>query len=159
MADPSSGDERILRPGAVLDSRNAIRVTTELNRQDVSKGGAWNVGTSLWQRFDQPWNGPHGQRGDARLVGSIGVMYDSPSRHQITLYRVTITPDGTELGWSVDRLCDDALSWIGLTLANCPRATIAQAPRADPFARARPRTSPPTPFPVPTPSSTGLGCP
>jgi hypothetical protein len=133
-----SGDESILRPGAVLDGRSAARVTVELERQDVSRGGAWNVNTSLWQRFDQPWNGEHGQRGTAKLVGSIGVMYDAPSRHQITLYRVTITPDGAELGWNVDRLCDDALAWIGLTLANCPRADIGRAPHADPFARPRP---------------------
>ncbi len=133
-----SGDESILRPGAVLDGRGAARVTAELNRQDVSLGGVWNVSTSLWQRFDQPWNGEHGQRGTARLVGSIGVMYDAPARHQITLYRVTITPDGAELSWNVDKLCDDALSWIGLTLASCPRADVGRAPRADPFARPRP---------------------
>ena len=137
--DPSAVEEdRILRPGAVLDNRNAARVTAELTRLDVSRGGPWNVGTSLWQRFDQPWNGAHGQRGSARLVGSIGVMYDAPARHQITLYRVTLTPEGKELGWTVDRLCDDALSWIGLTLANCPRAQLGGAPKADPFARPRP---------------------
>ena len=138
MGVPGNEGERVLRPGAVLDNRNAARVTAELNRLDVSRGGTWNVGTSLWQRFDQPWNGPHGQRGEARLMGSIGVMYDAPSRHQITLYRVTITADGTELGWSVNRLCDDALSWIGLTLASCPRADLGGAPRPDPFARPRP---------------------
>jgi hypothetical protein len=131
-------EDKILRPGAVLDNRNAARVTTELNRLDVSRGGTWNVGTSLWQRFDQPWNGIHGQRGTARLVGSIGVMYDSPARHQITLYRVTITHDGMQLGWTVDRLCDDALSWIGMTLASCPRADLGGAPKADPFSRTRP---------------------
>jgi hypothetical protein len=33
----------------------------------------------------------------------------------------------------VDRLCDDALSWIGLTLATCPRADLTAPPAPDPF--------------------------
>ena len=91
----------------------------------------------LWQRYDQVWNGPGGTRGDAKLVGSIGVIYDSPNRSQITIYRVIVTGAGELDGWTVERLCNDALSWVGLDLASCPRAELAGAPRADPF-RLRP---------------------
>ena len=62
-------------------------------------------------------------------------MYDSPARNQITLYRVTLTAAGSAAGWTVDRLCDDALSWVGLSLASCPRAELRSAPPGDPFRR------------------------
>lgn len=107
----------------------------ELERLDVSRGGLWSATASLWQRYDGPWNGAGGQRGDSVLMGSIGVMYDSPSRQQITLYRVTLTEKGSSEGWSVERICDDALSWVGLTLADCVRAELHTAPAADPFHR------------------------
>lgn len=135
MTLAAAGATEVLRPAAVLDHRSAARVLAELERQDVSHGGVWSASASLWQRYDQPWNGPVGQRGDAVLVGSIGVMYDSPSRQQITLYRVMLTPPGAEAGWTVERICDDALSWVGLTLASCTRAELRSAPAADPFRR------------------------
>ncbi len=125
----------MLRPAAVLDHRAAARLLAELERMDVSLGGLWAASASLWQRYDQPWNGPGGARGTSLLVGSIGVMYDAPARQQITLYRVTLTEAGQALGFTVDRICDDALSWVGMTLAQCPRAELATAPAADPFRR------------------------
>jgi hypothetical protein len=128
-------ETRVLRPAAVLDHRAAARLLAELERMDVSLGGLWAASASLWQRYDQPWNGPGGGRGTSDLVGSIGVMYDAPARQQITLYRVTLTEAGQALGFTVDRICDDALSWVGLTLARCPRAELATAPAADPFRR------------------------
>ena len=75
----TAGTTEVLRPAAVLDHRVAARVLAELERLDVSRGGVWSASASLWQRYDRPWNGPGGQRGDAMLVGSIGVMYDSPN--------------------------------------------------------------------------------
>jgi hypothetical protein len=131
----AGGTTEVIRPAAVLDHRAASRVLAELERLDVSRGGVWSASASLWQRYDRPWNGPGGQRGDAVLVGSVGVMYDSPSRQQITLFRVTLTPVGSAAGWTVERICDDALSWVGLTLASCPRAELRTAPAADPFRR------------------------
>jgi hypothetical protein len=125
----------VLRPAAVLEYRSAIRVLGELERLDVSRGGVWNATSSLWQRFDQPWNGPGGSRGDAELLGSIGVMYDAPSRHQITVYRVTLTAAGAHHGWTIDAICDDALAWGGLTLRSCPRAELRVPPGVDPFTR------------------------
>ncbi len=135
MSSQTAVETRVLRPAAVLDHRVAARLLGELERLDVALGGVWAASASLWQRYDQPWNGPGGSRGTSQLIGSIGVMYDAPARQQITMYRVTLTEAGLALGYSVEAICDDALSWVGLTLANCPRAELATAPAADPFRR------------------------
>jgi len=129
----TSDDVRIIRPAAVLDERTAAAVVSELDRLDVSVGGVWNATSSLWQRYDVPWDGPGGTRGNSRLLGSIAVMYDAPNRHQITIYKVTATEFGRGHGWTVESLCDDALTWVGLTLATCPRAELGQPPSRDPF--------------------------
>jgi hypothetical protein len=129
--------DRVIRPAAVLDPRTAALVLSMLTQQDVGAGGLWNASSTLWQRYDQPWNGPGGTRGDSHLVGSIAVMYDAPHRHEITIYRVTVTEAGQAFGWSVESLCDDALTWAGLTLESCPRAELATPPLRDPFHVAR----------------------
>ncbi len=126
-------DVRIIRPAAILDERAAAEVLQQLRRLDVSAGGVWNATSSLWQRYDSPWNGPGGTRGDAQLIGAIAVMYDSPHRHEITIYKVTVTERGLDLDWTVESMCDDALMWAGLTIATCPRAELAPPPKADPF--------------------------
>jgi hypothetical protein len=133
MTTVAREDVRIIRPGAVLDERAAAGILRELRRLDVSAGGTWNATSSLWQRYDGPWDGPGGSRGTSGLVGSIAVMYDSPHRHQITMYKVTVTERGLDGGWSVDSLCDDALTWVGLTLTTCPRAHLTAPPARDPF--------------------------
>ena len=133
MATAMRDDVRIIRPAAVLDERAAGRVLGELKRLDVSDSGVWNATSSLWQRYDVPWDGPAGTRGNARLLGSIAVMYDAPNRHQITIYKVTITPYGLDSGWVVENLTDDALTWAGLTLSTCPRAELSDPPLRDPF--------------------------
>ena len=133
----------------MLDQRTASRVLSELERLDVARGGIWNATSSLWQRYDQPWDGLGGARGGAQLIGSIAVMYDAPNRHQITIYKVTVTRAGRENGWTVDSICDDALTWVGLTLARCPRTELASPPISDPF---KPREGAPTAW-VPQPTS------
>jgi hypothetical protein len=124
---------RIIRPAAVLREQEASRVQAALEALDVSKGGVWNIVPGLWQRYDKPWDGMSGITGSSQLVGTIGVIYGSPSRFEITIYRVTVTAAGTEAGWTVDSLCDDALGYAYLTLAECPRADLKQPPTADPF--------------------------
>jgi len=128
--------ERILRPAAVLNTQSAALIVKALERCDVSRDGVWNASTSLWQRYDKPWDGFAGGRGTAELVGSIAVVYDSPVRHEITIYKVTLSEAGRAAGWGVERLCDDALAWVGLTLASCARARMLPPPPQDPF-RAR----------------------
>ena len=62
-------------------------------------------------------------------------MYDSPHRHEITIYKVTVTANGLDQGWTVESLCDDALIWAGLTIATCPRAELTSPPRRRPVPR------------------------
>src|SRR4051794_21419202 len=91
-------DTRIIRPAAVLGTRAAAEVVRHLQRLDVARGGTWNASSSLWQRYDRPWDGPGGTRGGAQLVGSIAVVYDSPTRHSITVYKVTVSSHGLGVG-------------------------------------------------------------
>jgi hypothetical protein len=124
---------RVIRSAAVLREQEAARVQAALEERDVSRGGVWNAGPGLWQRYDRPWDGAGGLTGSAKLLGTIGVVYGSPSRYEITVYRVTVTGEGAEQGWTVESLCDDALTFAGLTLADCPRAEMVAPPTPDPF--------------------------
>jgi hypothetical protein len=125
----------VIRPSAVLSSKLAADVVRELESRDVSRGGVWSASPGLWQRYDVPWNGASGMHGSSRLVGTIGAVYGSPSRYDITIYRVTVTAHGASLGWTVDGLCDDALQYADLTLATCPRVSLTSTAR-DPFHKA-----------------------
>ena len=52
-----------------------------------------------------------------------------PEREKKAREVVTITAYASRLGWTVVSLCDAALSFGGLTLATCPRATMNQPPK------------------------------
>jgi hypothetical protein len=123
----------VIRPAAILRQVEGQRVVAALSGLDVGDGGIWNVNPGMWQRYDKPWDGPGGMSGTSKLVGTIASTYGSPTRYDITLYRVTVTAHGTELGWTVDSLCNDALGYAGLTLASCTRAEMSTAPESDPF--------------------------
>ena len=125
----------VIRPSAVLGEKAARAVVSELEYRDVSKGGVWSASSGLWQRYDVPWDGVGGTRGTAKLVGSIAAVYGTPSKYDITIYRVTTTDHGRETGWTVERLCDDALQYAGLTLETCPRTALVTPPTPDPFRR------------------------
>ena len=125
----------VIRPSAVLGEKAARAVIAELEYRDVGRGGVWSASSGLWQRYDVPWDGIGGTRGTAQLVGSIAAVYGTPSKYDITIYRVTTTEHGREQGWTVERLCDDALQYAGLTLATCPRAALVAPPTPDPFRR------------------------
>ncbi|MEP7054796.1 MAG: hypothetical protein ABI912_06070 [Actinomycetota bacterium] len=127
------GTEQIIRPAAILPEQAAAVIVSALSANDVSRGGLWNASVAVWQLYDRPWSGIAGTRGDAQLVGTIAVVYDSPRRHQITIYKASVTDFGIEIGATVNSLCDAALGFAGLTLANCPRADLAAPPGADPF--------------------------
>ena len=124
----------VIRPSALLRDQDAHRVLMALEQRDVSRGGVWSASAGLWQRYDHEWNGDNGAKGTSLLVGTIGVVYGTPSKYDITIYRATVTEHGLEAGWTVDRLCDDALQYADLTLASCPRTTLTQ-PGPDPFRR------------------------
>lgn len=124
---------RVIRPAAILHDEVARELLAALAEQDVAAGGVWNVSIGLWQRYDQPWNGPGGTMGDAKLVGTVATVYAAPTKFELTIYRVTVTEHGAQLGWTVESLCDDALGPVGLTLETCPRAELPNAPAPDPF--------------------------
>ena len=125
----------VIRPSAVLAEKAARSVLAELESRDVSRGGVWSASSGVWQRYDEAWNGVGGTRGTAQLVGTIAAVYGTPSKYDITIYRVTTTEHGRTVGWSVERLCDDALQYADLTLASCPRAALVAPPTPDPFRR------------------------
>jgi hypothetical protein len=124
---------KVIRPAAILREVEARRVVAALTNLDVSDGGTWNITPGVWQRYDKPWDGASGMAGSAKLIGTIGSTYGAPTRYEITLYRVTVTAHGAELGWTTDSLCDDALGYAGLTLASCARAELKTPPMSDPF--------------------------
>ena len=141
MAVQLSGAEAIIRPAAVVPVGAAVAILAALEDRDVSRGGVWNATPGVWQRYDRPWDGIGGSRGSAELIGSIAVVYDSPRRKEITIYKASVMLHGTATGWTVERICDDALAYAGLTLAACPRADLQNPPRPDPF-RAPPQRAP-----------------
>jgi hypothetical protein len=117
----------VIRPAAIVPEHAARRVLVELARRDLSNGGEWQSEPQLWSRFDGPL-GPDGAD-SPELMGTIHVTYGTPTKYEITLYRVTVTAGGVAAGWTVASLTDEALGFGGLTLAECPRATVNPPPR------------------------------
>lgn len=120
----------VIRPAAVVPEEAARAVLMQLALRDVRLGGLWDTEPALWRRFDNPWNS--GQRDadePSTLIGTIQVAYGVPTRYEITIFRATITRVGTEQGWTVEALCDEALAFGGLSLATCPRADLKPPPR------------------------------
>ncbi|HVS67385.1 MAG TPA: hypothetical protein VHE56_02450 [Mycobacteriales bacterium] len=111
----------VIRPSAILPEDAARSVLVELSVRDLRSGGVWLADPSLWQRFDGPT--------EKNLIGSIQVAYGTPTKYEITIFRCTVTKFGTERGWTVTTLCNEALQYGGLTLDNCPRAALAAPPK------------------------------
>ena len=118
----------VIRPAAILPEESARAVLVELALSDVQNGGVWQSEPSLWSRYDRPWSG-YGAPGGAELIGTIQVAYGTPTRYEITIYRVTVTRYGTQTGLTVSSLCDEALKFGDLALASCPRATLNAPPK------------------------------
>lgn len=127
----------VIRPAAIIAEAAARRLILWLEANSLEKGGLWSVGSSgIWQRYDKPWNGQYGSRGDSTLVGTVHVTYDMPRKFEVVLHRVQITDHGLMLGWTTTKLVDEALSQVGLSIATCPRDTSAPAAyKKDPFKR------------------------
>lgn len=118
----------VIRPAAVVPEDAAREILVELALDDVGAGGHWRAEPSRWSRYDRPWTSAT-DPGGAVLVGILQVAYGTPTRYEITIYRVTITTPGAALGWTVVSLSDDALGLGGLTLDDCPRASLAAPPK------------------------------
>lgn len=117
-----------LRPAAIVPEEAARAILVELSAHDVTSGGLWQAEPSRWNRYDRPWESTH-HRGKAGLIGSLQIAYGTPTKYDITIYRVTITLHGLQLGWSVQTLSNEALAFGDLTLAQCPRAELLTPPR------------------------------
>ena len=118
----------VLRPSAVLPAWVAADVISSLEARDVAVGGVWSASVGLWQRYDKPWNGHWGAKRRAELVGAVGAVYGTPTRYDITIYRVSLTAHGRAEGWTHDALVNDALQYARVTLDQCPRARSSEVP-------------------------------
>lgn len=118
----------VIRPAAIVPEGAARAILAELALADVTRDGLWQATTSHWSRWDRPWVDAPDSVGAMR-IGTIQVAYGTPTRYEITIYRVTVTRYGQENGWSVEVLTDEALGFGGLTLAECPRAALGGVPR------------------------------
>ena len=123
----------VIRPAAIIPEESTRSILVELALRDVQNGGVWQSEPSLWSRYDRPWEA-YGSPGGAELLGTIQVAYGTPTRYEITIYRVTVTKYGNEQGWTVASICDEALRFGGLDLASCPRATLNAPPKPFQFA-------------------------
>ena len=118
----------VIRPAAVLPESAARLVIAELAYRDVRSGGLWASSPVLWQRYDAP-DAPPPDSARGALIGSLQVVYGTPTRYAITIFRATISAAGAAAGWTVEVLCDEALSFGGYSLADCPRANLKPPPR------------------------------
>jgi len=121
--------EEVIRPAAVLPEEAARLVLVELALRSIDAGGVWDATPTVWHRYDRPRDPSDPTPIETRLVGTLQVAYGTPTRYEITVYRATITRLGTDAGWTVESLCDEALGFGALTLASCPRAPLQSPPR------------------------------
>lgn len=121
--------EEVIRPAAVLPEEAARLVLVELSLRNIDAGGLWDANPTTWHRYDRPRDPEDPTPIEQCLIGTLQVAYGTPTRYEITIYRATVTKLGTEAGWTVESLCDEALGFGGLSLATCPRASLAPPPR------------------------------
>jgi hypothetical protein len=119
----------VIRPAAVLPEAATRSILAELALRDVRAEGHWLADPSTWQRYDRPWDGVDGRAGSALLMGEMQVAYGTPTRYDVTVFKVTLSSQGTAAGWTVAKLCDEAFGFGGLTLTSCPRAALNAPPR------------------------------
>ncbi len=119
----------VIRPAAVLSEIHARLILQGLAADDVRAGCLWWSRVGTWRRYESPWAPGAGEPGDVPHVGTISCVYDSPARYCVTVFRVSMTTYGLQRGWTTESLCDDAFRHAGLTLADCPRASLAAPPR------------------------------
>jgi hypothetical protein len=126
----------IIRPAAIIPMTAARGLLDWLALNSLERGGLWNVGesTGIWQRYDKPWTGEFGSRGESQLVGTVFVTYDKPRKHDVVLHRVQVTDHGLMVGWTSTTLVDDILARVGLSIATCPRdSSMPVTAKRDPF--------------------------
>ena len=117
----------VIRPAAIAPEEAARLILVEMAMRDVYAGGNWHATPALWRRFDRSFE-PETPLPDTHVLGSLQVAYGTPTKYDITIYRVTVTALGQEAGWTVESLVNEALGFGGLDLASCPRADLQPPP-------------------------------
>ena len=118
----------VIRPAAIVPERQAKEILFALSMRDAAAEGLWRAEPHRWQRYDRSWDHPDCP-GGAHLLGTMQVIYGVPTRFDVTIFRVTLTAEGLGAGATVSELCDEALGFGGLSLATCPRASLAAPPK------------------------------
>ncbi|GAC1322660.1 MAG: hypothetical protein NVSMB13_01420 [Mycobacteriales bacterium] len=121
--------QEVIRPAAVLSETHVRLILAGLAADDVQSGGHWWTRAGTWRRYESPWAPGADEPGDAIHVGTISSVYDSPARYCVTVFRVSMTSYGLRQGWTTESLCGEAFGHAGLTLADCPRASLVAPPR------------------------------
>jgi hypothetical protein len=130
-AEGSHGEDMIIeviRPAAIVPEAAARAILTGMAHSSVYMDGFWLAEPSRWTRYDRPWVRP-GDPGETQRLGTIQVAYGTPTKYEITIFQVAVTQIGADTGVSVQTLCDEALAFGELTLAECPRATLSAPPK------------------------------
>lgn len=139
MSSPGSlndfASQEVIRPAAVLSEGATRSILQGLAADDVLAGGHWWTRVGVWRRYATPWAGGAQEPGGAVHIGTISCVYDSPARYCVTVFRVSMTAYGLGQGWTTESLCNEAFGHAGLTLADCPRASLGAPPA--PFNRLR----------------------
>jgi hypothetical protein len=123
----TEGISQVIRPAAVIPENAARRILVQVAIRDVRNGGVWQSQPNRWSMYDRPWVSA-ADAGKATLIGTIHLAYGTPTKYEITVYRVQVTKYGTDQGWNVQSVTDEALVFGDLTLAQCPRAELADTP-------------------------------
>jgi len=119
----------VIRPAAVVPEEAARAILVELSLRSVHAGGLWLAKPSSWHRYDRPFPADDVPGQEPRLIGTIQIAYGTPTKYEITVFRVSVTRFGSEQGWTVQSLSDEALGFGDLTLADCPRAALNAPPK------------------------------
>jgi hypothetical protein len=130
----------VIRPAAIIPEAAARVIVRELEARSPAAGGVWITTTRVWNRYRDAGVDALGEP-SSPLIGRMEVAYGTPTRYEITIYRATLTSIGTASGWTVESLCDEPLSFGGLRLATCPRASLRPPPRPFRFGTARGATA------------------
>jgi hypothetical protein len=56
------------------------------------------------------------------------VRHGAPTAYDVVIEAVTVTPAGKHTGWSPESICDEALGFAGLSLADCGRLAPSATP-------------------------------
>ena len=132
MSEPSldSADviTEVIRPAAIVQEAAARTILRHMSMINIFTDGLWVAEVRYWIRYDRPWL-TRDDPGEAQRIGTLGIAHGTPTKYDVTIYQVMITQLGQDSGYTMQSLCDEALGFGGLTLDDCPRATLTAPPK------------------------------